>query len=121
MKDFITFALPWIIIGITAAIFIVSVKRNTGNKKNAVLREKQNKDANTPEPADDKNFSKETNAEEADSEKANTEEPENHMTEGMCIGMCIGVALGSTGVISLALGISLGMCIGMCIGMNIKK
>ena len=49
------------------------------------------------------------------------DEPQNCMTEGMCIGMCLGVAIGSTGLISLALGISSGMLIGEVIGFIIKK
>ena len=45
------------------------------------------------------------------------DEPQNCMTEGMCLG----VAIGSTGLISLALGISSGMLIGEVIGFIIKK
>lgn len=46
--------------------------------------------------------------------KADGEEYDNYMTEGMCLGMCVGTALGGNGV-------SLGMLVGMALGMYIRK
>ena len=92
MKDFIMAALPWICIGVSLAIFMVTVSSKANNKTKV--------DVNT----------KDSEAEE-----------DNYMLIGMCLGMCIGSALGASGIISISYGTSFGMLIGMAIGSTIKK
>ena len=112
MTEFLKAAFPWIIIGIAIAVFAVY----HGKTKKKTNVEQDGAQAEPPENGGEQD---QANSDKADRGKTN--EPDSHLTDGMCIGMCVGVVFGTTGVCDLATGISLGMLLGMCVGMCIKK
>jgi hypothetical protein len=97
MADFILAALPWIVIGIAAAVAAAYL----GGKRRKV---KVNANRET-----DETTSKNENG------------TDNYMSIGMCLGMCCGSALGVTGIFPSSYGAAFGMLIGMLVGMFIKK
>ncbi len=102
MMDFLSAALPWVVIGLVVAIIAVSFsvkKRKLNTKKQVNLVE-----VNEETPAN-----------------KSEDEEENYMVMGLPLGMCFGTVLGAAGIIPLSYGISFGMLIGILVGMCIKK
>ncbi|WP_099468608.1 hypothetical protein [Konateibacter massiliensis] len=97
MADFLSAALPWLLIGIAVAI----IAANFSRKKRKLSPKEQG------------------HLDKAKSTKVDSED--NYMSVGMCLGMCAGTVLNSMGIISLSYGISFGMLIGMVVGMCINK
>lgn len=110
MMDFLSAALPWVVIGIVVAIVVVSFsvkKRKLNTKKQVNLVE-----VNEETPA---------NKSEDKYDKKDKDDEENYMVMGLPLGMCFGTVLGAAGIIPLSYGISFGMLIGILVGMCIKK
>lgn len=104
MMDFLSAALPWVVIGIVVAIIAVSFsvkKRKLNTKKQVNLVE--------------------VNAETPANKSEDKEDEEDYMVMGLPLGMCFGTVLGAAGIIPLSYGISFGMLIGIVVGMCIKK
>lgn len=97
MPDFLSAALPWVLIGIAIAIIAANFGRKT--RKLNTKEQKNSDEANSP----------------------NRDDKGNYMSVGMCLGICIGTVFSSTGIVPLSYGISLGMLIGMVVGICIKK
>ena len=97
MTDFLSAALPWVLIGISVAIITINFSRKRM-----------------------KTYTKgQENAGEVNS--ANADDKGNYISVGMCLGMCIGTVFSSTGIVPLSYGISFGMLMGTVVGMCIKK
>ena len=96
MKGFILASLPWILLSIAIAVFVVECVR-WGNRKIKAKRNENSEEEYYNQPAG------------------------NRMSAGMCLGLALGIMLGSAGVVDAEIGVSLFMLLGMLIGMCIKK
>jgi hypothetical protein len=107
MIDFITAALPWVIMGLTVAFLFTGFHRK---KKSA-----------EPEPAVP--ASDENAADPAEKEKKQDAESRVAvcMSVGMCLGVAIGTALSSTFDNALSYGICFGMLAGALFGQYAPK
>ncbi|WP_244834017.1 hypothetical protein [Clostridium sp. BJN0001] len=96
MADFLLEALPWVVMGIAAAVALSNL-----NKKGELSIKKQ----------------KGMNGEKS----INKEDGNNYMSAGTCLGICFGSVLSLLGIVTLSYGISFGILLGMIVGMCIKK
>jgi len=96
MKGFILASLPWILLSIAIAVFVVECVR-WGNRKIKTKGSEKSEEDQYEQPAG------------------------NRMSAGMCFGLALGIMLGSAGVVDVEIGVSLFMLLGMLVGMCIKK
>lgn len=100
MKEFLTAALPFVLLGLAVAVFAAQTGAETQRRHTC---QEQTGMLGTTESEQKREYSG------------------NYMVAGMCIGLCLGISLGSSGVLPLSAGTSFGMLLGMCIGMCIKR
>lgn len=102
-------ALPWIMIGLSIALYAAKLRRK---RKNSAITEFQRTagtvtndvSKNTPRGADE-----------------DISETESYSMDGMMFGMCIGCAFSASVGWDLGLGMAIGMLIGFSIGFTIPK
>lgn len=127
MVDFITAALPWVVIGVALAVYIVFMTHkkekikskvsdaDAGRDKTAIERESPQSQYKSP---DEQGTSSKGQNSSGDEE----ERGGNYMALGMLVGMCAGFLLGK--VIpgwSQSLGMCMGLPFGLLFGSMIQK
>ena len=95
MKEFVTAALPWVLMGLCVAFW-------------AVRRQKEKTAANAANDTE--------NAENAEKKPAGS-----YSTEGMLLGVAIGIVLSKCLDLNLGLCLAIGMCVGLGGGTGVKK
>lgn len=94
MKEFVTAALPWVLMGLCVAFWAV---RRQKEKTAAGAEETENAESTEKKPAGD------------------------YSTEGMLLGVAIGIVLSRCLDLNLGLCLAIGMCVGLGGGAGVKK